>query len=102
MLPKAGGSEIRALIKKMSQANLFWGAPRVHWELLKLGIEISERTVSRLSPKDRKPRSQTWKAFLNNHLLDLVLIDFFTVPTVTFRVLFVFLAPVPQLERGRG
>jgi len=58
--------------------------------LLKLGIEISERTVSRLLPKGRKPPSQTWKAFLNNHLNDLVSIDFFTVPTVTFRVLFVF------------
>jgi len=83
-------SEVRALIKKMSQANPFWGAPRIHGELLKLGIEISERTVSRLMPKDRKPPSQTWRAFLNNHLSDLVSIDFFTVPTVTFRVLFVF------------
>jgi hypothetical protein len=46
-------SEVRALIKKMSEANLFWGAPRIHGELLKLGIEISERTVSRLMPKDR-------------------------------------------------
>jgi len=71
------------LIKKMSQANPFWGAPRIHGELLKLGIEISERTVSRLMPKDRKPPSQTWRAFLNNHLKDLVSIDFFTVPTVT-------------------
>ena len=77
------------MIKKMSEANLFWGAPRIHGELLKLGIEISERTVSRLMPKDRKPPSQTWRAFLNNHLNDLVSIDFFTVPTVRFRVLFV-------------
>jgi putative transposase len=83
-------SEVRALIKKMSQANPFWGAPRIHGELLKLGIEISERTVSRLLPKDRKPPSQSWRAFLNNHFSDLVSIDFFTVPTVTFRVLFVF------------
>jgi putative transposase len=73
----------------MSKANPFWGAPRIHGELLKLGIVISERTVSRLMPKDRKPPSQTWRAFLNNHLNDLVSIDFFTVPTVTFRVLFV-------------
>jgi putative transposase len=55
-----------------------------------LGIEISERTVSRLMPKCRKPPSQTWKAFLNNHVQDLVSVDFFTVPTVSFRVLFVF------------
>jgi putative transposase len=83
-------SEVRALIRKMSQANPYWGAPRIHGELLKLGIEISERSVSRLLPKDRKPPSQTWKPFLNNHLKDLVSIDFFTVPSVTFRVLFVF------------
>ncbi len=74
----------------MSQANPFLGAPRIHGELLKLGIEISERTVSRLMPKDRKPPSQTWRAFLNNHLNDLVSIDFFTVPPVTFRLMFVF------------
>jgi putative transposase len=81
--------EVRALIKKMSEANPFWGAPRIHGELMKLGLEISERTVSRLLPKDRKPPSQTWRAFLNNHLNDLVSMDFFAVPTVTFRVLFV-------------
>ena len=59
--------------------------------LLKLGLEISERTVSRLMPKYRRPPSQTWRAFLNNHIQDLVSIDFFTVPTATFRVLFVLL-----------
>jgi putative transposase len=83
------GSEIRALIRRMATANPYWGAPRIHGELLKLGIEISERTVSRLMPSDRKPSSQTWKVFLKNHLQDLVSIDFFTVPTVTFRLLFV-------------
>ena len=77
------------MIRKMSQANRYWGAPRIHGELLKLGIEISERTVSRLMPKNRKPPSQSWKTFLHNQLGDLVSIDFFTVPTVTFRVLFV-------------
>jgi hypothetical protein len=91
---KSGGrpqasSEVRAFIKRMATANLYWGAPRIHGELLKLGIEISERTVSRLMPKSRKPPSQTWRAFLNNHVQDLVSIDFFTVPTATFRVLFV-------------
>jgi putative transposase len=92
---KSGGRppascEVRALIKRMAAANAFRGAPRIHGELLKLGIEISERTVSRLIPKDRKPPSQTWRAFLNNHVRDLVSVDFFTVPTVSFRVLFVF------------
>jgi len=73
----------------MATANPFWGAPRIHGELLKLGILISERTVSRLLPRNRRPPSQTWKAFLDNHVNELVSIDFFTVPTATFRVLFV-------------
>ena len=81
-------TEIRALIRRMAQANPFWGAPRIHGELLKLGLEVSERTVSRLMPKRRKPPSPTWRAFLNNHVEQLVSIDFFTVPTATFRVLF--------------
>lgn len=80
---------VRALIKQMTEANPLWGAPRIHGELQKLGIEISERTVSRLIPKQRKPPSQTWRTFLDNHLKELVSIDFFTVPTATFRVLFV-------------
>ena len=63
------------------------GRPRIHGELLKLGIEIAERTVSRLMPKRRPELSQTWRTFLANHLLDLVSIDFFTVPTARFRVL---------------
>ena len=68
-------SEIRALIRRMAEANPFWGAPRIHGELLKLGLEVSERTVSRLMPKSRKPPSQTWRAFLDNHLQELVAID---------------------------
>ena len=76
--------EVRTLIKQMATANPYWGAPRIHGELLKLGIEISERTVSRLMPKNRKPPCQTWKAFLNNHVQDLVSIDFFTVRLLRF------------------
>ena len=82
-------TEIRALIRRMAESNPFWGAPRIHGELRKLGLEVSERTVSRLMPKSRKPPSQTWRAFLNNHVEQLVSIDFFTVPTATFRVLYV-------------
>ena len=81
--------DLALLIKKMATANPYWGAPRAHGELPKLGIEISECTVSRLLPRKRKPPSQTWSTFLDNHVKDLVSIDFFTVPTVTFRVLFV-------------
>jgi transposase InsO family protein len=74
----------------MAQANPLWGAPRIHGELQKLGIDVAERTVSRLLPKRRSPSSQTWRTFLANHVRDLVSIDFFTVPTARLRVLFVF------------
>jgi transposase InsO family protein len=77
------------LVRKMAEANPLWGAPRIHGELLKLGIEISERTVSRLRPRRQKPPSQTWKAFLENQVNEWISIDFFTVPTATFWVLFV-------------
>ena len=82
---------IRELIRKMVEANPLWGSPRIHGELLKLGIDISERTVARLMPRRKKPPSQTWRAFLDNHLKDLVSIDFLLVPTATFRVLFVLI-----------
>jgi transposase InsO family protein len=75
----------------MAAANPFWGVPRLHGELLKLGISISERTVSRLLTRNRKPPSQTWRTFLDNHVNELVSIDFFTVPTAPFRVLFVLI-----------
>ena len=72
------------------RANPLWGAPRIHGELLKLGLNISQRTVGRLMPRRAKPPSQTWRTFLQNHVADLVSVDFFVVPTVTFRVLYVF------------
>jgi transposase InsO family protein len=80
---------IIALIRKMAAANPLWDAPRIHGELLKLGITVAERTVSRLLPPRRFPPSQTWRTFLTNHVRDLVAIDFFTVPTARLRVLFV-------------
>src|SRR5437867_5318838 len=80
---------IKALVRRMTAANPLWGAPRIHGELLKLGIGMAERTVSRLLPKRRSPPSQTWRTFLTNHVRDLVAIDFFTVPTAQLRVLFV-------------
>src|SRR5438034_3549295 len=82
--------EITALVIQMAAANPLWGAPRIHGELLKLGIHVAERTVSRLLPKRRTPPSQTWRTFLTNHVRDLVSLDFFTVPTARLRVLFVF------------
>jgi putative transposase len=79
----------RTLVDKMGAANPLWGAPRIHGELRKLGIEVSERTVSRLLRRRRRPPSQTWRTFLANHVASLVSMDFFTVPTLTGRVLFV-------------
>ena len=73
----------------MTQANSLWGAPRIHGELLKLGIDNSERIVSRLMSKNRKPPSQTWRTFLNNHFREMVSIDFLTGSTETFRMLYV-------------
>jgi putative transposase len=73
----------------MAAENPLWGAPRIHAELLKLGIDFCERTVSRLMPKRRPQPSQTWRTFLANHVRDLVSLDFFTVPTAGLRVLFV-------------
>jgi putative transposase len=81
--------EIIALVRRMAHANSLWGAPRIHGELLKLGIDVAERTVSRLIPKRPLPPSQTWRTFLTNHVRGLVSIDLFTVPTARWRVLFV-------------
>ena len=81
--------ELRDLIRKMSIANPRWGAPRIHGELLKLGIPDSQATVSKYMVRYRNPPSQTWRTFLNNHVTDLVSMDFLVVPTATFRVLFV-------------
>src|SRR6267143_2283956 len=83
--------EIRKLIREMSIANPLWGAPRIHGELLKLGIGIGETSVSKYMVRCGKPPSQTWRTFLENHLQQLVSIDFFTVPTIRFQVLYVFL-----------
>ncbi len=83
--------DVRDLIRRMSLANPGWGAPRIHGELLKLGIDIGETTVAKYLVRPRRPPSQTWKTFLKNHIEDLASTDFFVVPTITFRLLFVFL-----------
>jgi len=82
-----------ALIREMSRNNPLWGAPHIHGELLKLGITVAQRTVAKyMAHKGRRPTSQNWKAFLRNHLGSMVSVDFFTVPTLTFQVLYVFIA----------
>jgi putative transposase len=83
--------EVRELIRTMSHENPIWGAPKIHGELLKLGIEIGETSVSKYMPRRRRPPSQTWKAFLENHIKSMVSVDFFTVPTIRFQILYVFL-----------
>ena len=87
--PPSTKAAIRTLVNQMGAANPLWGAPRIHGELGKLDIEVSERTVSRLLRRRRRPPSQTWRTFLTNHVVSLASLDFFTVPTLTGRVLFV-------------
>ena len=84
-------AELRRLVEQMAAANPLWGAPRIHGELKMLGIAISERTVSRILHRPYRPPNQTWKTFLHNHVGQMVSIDFFTVPTITMKVLFVFI-----------
>jgi putative transposase len=83
-------AEIRDLIRKMSEANPRWGAPRIHGELLKLGIEVSQATVAKYMVRHRRPPSQTWRTFLKNHMTNMVSADFFVVPTISFRLVFAF------------
>src|SRR6266851_525427 len=89
--------EIRDLIRKVSGANPLWGTPRIVGELAKLGIKVAKSTVDKYRVRSRKPPSPTWKAFLENHVHDLVSIDFFIVPTIRFKLLFVLVV----LEHSR-
>ena len=82
-------ADVRALIREMSTANPLWGAPRIHGELQKLGISVSQSTVAKYMRRQRRPPSQTWRTFLTNHANQIMAADFFVVPTVTFRLLFV-------------
>jgi putative transposase len=82
---------VQDLIREMSSANPRWGSPRIVGELSKLDIHVAKATVERYMVRSRKPPSPTWRAFLANHVKDLVSVDFFVVPTVTFKVLFVFI-----------
>jgi transposase InsO family protein len=85
----AVAQEVRALIRDMSTANPLWGAPRIHGELLKLGISVSQSTVATYMRRHPRPPSQTWRTFLTNHASQIMAADFFVVPTITFRLLFV-------------
>jgi putative transposase len=82
---------VRDLIREMSSANPRWGSPRIVGELAKIGIDVAKSTVEKYMVRSKKPPSPTWRAFLDNHVKDLVSIDFFVVPTVAFKVLIVFI-----------
>jgi transposase InsO family protein len=80
--------EIRGLIREMSIANPLWGAPRIHGELLKLGIEVGQTSVAKYMARRRRPPSQGWKTFLHNHADGIAAMDLFVVPTISFRLLY--------------
>ena len=82
--------EITRLYSHLCLANPLWGAPRIHGELLKLGIDVSQGTVAKYMARQHKPPSQTWRTFLRNHVEQLVSTDFFVVPAASFRGLLVF------------
>jgi transposase InsO family protein len=79
---------VRQLIREMSAANPLWGAPRIHGELLKLGIDVGQTTVAKYMAKRRRPPSQGWKSFLRNHGDAITSMDLFVVPTISFRLLY--------------
>ena len=81
-------ADIRQLIREMSVANPLWGAPRIHGELLKLGIDLGQTTVAKYMAKGRRPPSLGWKTFLRNHADAIASMDMFVVPTISFRLLY--------------
>ena len=85
----------------MAQANPRWGAPRIHGELLKLGINVSQATVAKYIGQRRPPPSQTWRTFLRNHVGQIVAADFFVVPTATYRLSFVLVLLAHDRRRIR-
>ena len=94
-------ADVRTLIRTMAQANARWGAPRIHGELLKLGIDVCQATVAKYMGRRRQPPSQTWRTFLRNHIGQIVATDFFVVPTATYRLLFVLVLLAHDRRRIR-
>jgi transposase InsO family protein len=81
-------AELRALIRQMSTENQLWGAPRIHGELLKLGVEVAQSSVAKYMVKRRGPPSQGWRTFLRNHAPEVAAMDLFVVPTIGFKLLY--------------
>jgi transposase InsO family protein len=90
-------TELRALIRRMSVENPLWGAPRIHGELLKLGIEVAQSSVAKYMVKRRSPPCQGWRTFLHNHAPDIAAMDVFVVPTIGFDLLYAFV--IVRLDR---
>src|SRR5499426_1610834 len=92
-------AEIRELIRRLSRENPLWGTPRIQSELHLLGFEVAESTVAKYRIKSLQPSSQTWKTFLSNHAGEIVGLDFFVVPTATFRNLYCFIILLHERRR---
>jgi putative transposase len=92
-------AEVRDLIRKMSRANVTWGAPRIVGELGKIGIDVAKATVEKYMIRQRRPSWPPCKTFLKNHVKDIAAIDFFVVPTVRFAILFVFIVLAHERRR---
>ena len=91
--------DVRVLIREMSIANPLWGAPRIHGELQKVGLSVSQSTVAKYMRRHQRPPSQTWRTFLTNHASQIMAVDFFVVPTVTFKMLFVLVILAHERRR---
>src|SRR5712675_931509 len=89
--------KLRALIRLMSMENPFWGAPRIHGELLKLGFKVAQSSVAKYMVKRRGPPSQGWRTFLRSHAPSIAAMDLFVVPTIGFKLLYAFV--IVRLDR---
>ena len=92
-------ADVRALIRELSTANPLWGAPRIDGELQKLGVSVSQSTIAKYMRRHPRPPSQTWRTFLANHASQIMAVDLFVVPTVTFRMLFVLVILAHERRR---
>ena len=91
--------DVRALIRRVAHENPLWRAPRIHGELLKLGVQVSQATIAKYIRRPATPPSQSWRTFVTTHVDQIVAADFFVVPTVTCRLLFVLVLLAHERRR---